>query len=232
MTHPSIIRSFMKTRFFLAALPLGALPLEAAIIQIDLGYNTTGTAPDVVDRKTTTTGWNNSYWSASTPTPVANLVDSTGSLTGYSFSVTTNGLTGPAETGNLLAGVPATAYSDSVYGGENLTVFTISNLNPTLTYNFKFYSAVNRGDGVNRNSRFTIGSSFTEIQSRNNSSWTDTLSGISPDEFGKINITVSRGSGNTSSSYLLNIIHMESVPEPSAALLCYLGVIPLLRRRR
>lgn len=222
----------MKTRFLLVASAATALPLSAAIIQIDLGQNTIGAAPDVVNRKTTDIGWNNSYWTSGAPSSIANLVDSTGASTGYAFAVTTNGLTGPSDPGNALPGVPESAYIDSYYGGENPTVFTISNLDPALTYNFTFYSAVNRGDGVNRTSRFTIGSSFTEIQSRNNSSWTNTISGISPDANGNIDITVSRGSGNTGSSYLINIIHIESIPEPTAALLSALGLIPCLRRRR
>lgn len=223
----------MKHLFLPAAVCLGALPLKAAIIQIDLGFDTTTVASVVTNRKTTTTGWNNSYWSGTAPTSITNLVDSTGAATTYNFAFTTNGLIGPAELSSAIAGAPSTAYDDSFYGTTTPSVATFSGLDTSMTYNFKFYSAVNRGDTTNRMSRFTIGSNFVEIQARNNNGvWTNTISGVSPDALGNIAITMSQGTGNTGSSYLVNIIHMESIPEPAVALLSAFGLIPLLRRRR
>lgn len=230
----------MKLKPFLFCALL-ASPLQAAIILVDVGYSATSGAAS----QTTDTGWNNLYWNATVPVeptdppvgpmPVSNLVYSTGTASGFNLAVTTNGLAGPAGNANALSGVPSTASIDSFYGAGTPTTLTLSNLDPTLVYSFKFYSAVNRTDSINRMSRFTINGQSVQIQSYNNEgNWTDTISNISPDASGNIAITVARGTGNTSSSYLLNIIHIETapIPEPSTALIGGLALIPLLRRRR
>jgi hypothetical protein len=214
----------------LLASALLCLPLHASIILVDFGFS---------NRLTSTTGWNNIYWQptegGSSLVSLTNMVDSTGASTNFGMSITTRGFIEPSGDSNAITGIPSNATSDSFYGTGNASVVTLTNLDPTQTYSFKFYSAVNRPDGVNRTSKFSINGQFVEINAYNNNGiWTDVIPNISPNAGGSIDINMSRGTGNTGSSYLLNIIHIETapIPEPSAAVLSGMALLPMLRRRR
>lgn len=202
---------------------------HAGVILVDIGSPTQ-----------TTTGqpeaWNNLTDYALNGTVAGGLVDSTGANTGYQLTITTSGFTGPASNspnGNQTI-TPTSASYDSFFGGGTASVLRLSNLNPALTYNFTFFGSVFRDDSTNRNTAYTVGGQTVSLQTRNNAAtWSDTISGISPDVNGNIDITIARGSGNTGSSYLINILKVESVPEPSHALLSLAGVsLMALRRRR
>lgn len=202
---------------------------NAGVILVDIG-NTTLTTSGQPE------AWNNLTDYALNGTVAGGLVDTTGANTNYELTVTTSGFTGYAAndaSGNQSL-TPTSASYDSFFGGGTASVLRLSNLNPALTYSFTFFGSVFRNDSINRNTDYTVGGQTVSLQTRNNAAtWSDTISGISPDVNGNIDITIARGADNTGSSYLINILKVESVPEPSHALLSLAGVsLMVLRRRR
>jgi hypothetical protein len=202
---------------------------NAGVILVDVG-NTTLTTSGQPE------AWNNLTDFALNGTVVGGLVDTTGANTGYNLTVTTSGFIGYAANsanGNQTL-TPTSASYDSFFGLADPSVLRLSNLDTSLTYSFTFFGSVFRDDAINRNTAYTVGGQTVSLQTRNNAAtWSDTISGISPDVNGNIDITLARGAGNAGSSYLLNILKVESIPEPSHAVLSLAGVsLMALRRRR
>lgn len=216
----------LQTIFSSLLLSLGGA--HAGVILVDIGGPglTTSGQPEA---------WNNLTDFTQNATVAGGLSDTAGMNTGYGLTVTTSGFTGVASndgSGNQTL-TPTTASYDSFFGGANASVLRLSNLNSSLTYSFTFFGSVYRADSTNRNTNYTVDGQTVSLQTRNNAAtWSSTISGISPDVNGNIDITIARGSGNTGSSYLLNIMRVESVPEPSHALLSLAGVSLLALRRR
>jgi len=213
----------------LPALLLASGSASAGVILVDIG-NTTQTTSGQPET------WNNLTDYALNGTVVGGLRDTTGTSTGYDLTITTSGFIGPAandSAGNQTL-TPTTASYDSFYGTGTASVLRLSNLNTSLTYSFTFFGSVYRNDSTNRNTAYTVGGQTVSLQTRNNAAtWSNTISGISPDVNGNIDITIARGAGNDSSSYLINILKVESVPEPSHAILSLAGAsLMALRRRR
>jgi len=211
------------------ALLLSLGSVNAGVILVDIGSTTQTTSgqPEA---------WNNLTDYALNGTVAGGLVDTTGANTTYQLTITTSGFTGPAAndgSGNQTL-TPTTASYDSFFGGGTASVLRLSNLDTSLTYSFTFFGSVFRNDSTNRNTAYTVGSQTVSLQTRNNAAtWSNTISGIAPDVNGNIDITIARGAGNTGSSYLINILKVESVPEPSHAVLSLAGVsLMTLRRRR
>jgi arylsulfatase A-like enzyme len=126
--------------------PLGLLDAEDRVMRIDVGLNT---------QQTLTTGWNNfTGVIGSRPEVVLQLVDTTGSETGYTFSTDwtfTNGsdsaLSSDAANYNgpypaEVAGIPDSALRNSAFvrDGAVLTM-TLDNLDMHAEYDFLFYGA-------------------------------------------------------------------------------------------
>ena len=213
----------------LPSLLLASGNASAGVILVDIGNPalTTSGQPET---------WNNLTDHAVNGTVAGGLLDTTGASTGYNLTITTSGFTGPASNspnGNQTI-TPTSASYDSFFGGGTASVLRLSGLNSSLTYSFTFFGSVFREDSTNRNTDYTVGGQTVSLQTRNNAAtWSNTISGISPDVNGNIDITIARGAGNTGSSYLINILKVESVPEPSHALLSLAGVsLMALRRRR
>jgi len=203
---------------------------RAASIYVDFGPNAT-----VADTFT----WN-TVTTYTVGEKVADLRTTTNASTGYALTFTTVPSTG---TGTVADGAttltPAGNYRDAFYGAlagtpDSPTVITLSGLDPSITYSFSFYATVNRTG--TRGTRHTLSngttSSFSELETINNqSTWSTPISGT-PDPSGNLTITLTRASFNADQSYLLGVMRVDYIPEPSAALLTAAGLIPLLTRRR
>lgn len=210
--------------FLTLLLPL--LPAaRAASIYVDFGPNAT-----VADSIT----WN-SVTTYSTGVKVADLRTTTNQSTNYGLTLTTNAFVGDVGDGptNL---TPVANYRDGFYGAlsgtpNNPTVFTLTGLDPSLTYTFTFFGTVDRTG--TRGTRYTVGDpgNYSELETNDNvNTWSAPIS-ASPDTNGNLTVTLSRASFNADQSYILNVMRVDFVPEPSAALLSGLGLITLLSRR-
>ncbi|WAC18892.1 hypothetical protein OVA24_16800 [Luteolibacter sp. SL250] len=218
----------MKTRAFLfTTLLLSLLPAaRAASLYVDFGPNAT-----VADSIT----WNtvNSF---STGVKVADLQTTTGQSTGYGLNLTTNALVSDVNDGPTTL-TPTANYRDGYYGAlngtpNNPTVFTLTGLDPAITYTFSFFATVDRTG--TRGTRYTVGDpgNYAELEANDNvNTWSTPIS-ATPDTSGNLTVTLSRASFNADQSYIINVMKVDFVPEPSAALLSAAGLIPLLSRRR
>ena len=204
-----------------------AAPLNGASILIDFGtVATPGSGPT----------WNN-FTSLSDLTSYS-LVDTNNAATGYAITLSGGAVNSLADnptttTATYSPFTPTTVIQDTFFQNAART-FTLSNFNPAVTYNITFYSYVNRD--TTRSTNFSIPgyTTLTLEPSGNpiaNSSGgqVGTISSISPDSGGNIAVTVTNNAGN----WILSGMEITyTVPEPSSILLCTLGLIPLLRRRR
>ena len=228
--HPRKTAIVKKSLIFLL-LATPSTNLIAGTILIDLGSpNGTGTTPTTYE---TPGNWNNI--TNSTSGSATDLIDSDGNTTPFDIAVTSGfGSTNNVHNGGSPSLTPSTASIDAFFSNSSTgSTLTLSQLDPTLTYSFRFFASVFRGDSISRNARYTVGGSSVELDPYNNSStWSAPISGISPDVNGNIVIDVRQGLGNNGGNYLLGIVEITTVPEPASAFLGALGLIPLLRRRR
>lgn len=204
---------------------------------------------------TPTTGgqsWNNVTSAIGTVVPsvgntsLADLVSTTGSGTGISLTMVsrfgganTNGTTtGPAS-------YPSSATSDSLYGNtENFTgagannfpSFRLAGLVVGQTYDFTFFaSRISVGD--NRETRYTIAgatSGSVTLNPSNNNTNTVPFS-VTPNASGEILISIAPGANNNNTANhftYLNVLEINTVPEPGSLALAGLGGLLMLRRRR
>lgn len=216
----------MKTLLIPSLLAAGLLSsASAATILIDFGTNPTSGQSDT---------WNNvtSYSVGQKSTDLRTTVNSS---TNYSLSITQSGFAGGTDDGPVTL-TPTSAFRDGYYGAfqtgttDAPSIIRLSGLDPSLTYTFTFFGSVSRSG--TRGARYTVGSQFAELETANNAStWSAPISGT-PDSSGNLDIVISRASFNTDQSYLLNVVRIDFIPEPTTALLSVLGIVPLLRRKR
>jgi hypothetical protein len=205
------------------------LSAQAATILVDFGYTQT----------TTPGNWNNIATSGDDmgfSNLNYNLIDTTGATTGYRLDtvatlmgVNTDGAT------TTDTGYPATATRDSFYfTGSNTITLTLTNLDPTLVYDFSFYASRN-GSGTRLTKYEVTGGNKTEAALLNvlgNVNNVASLSGFTPDADGIITIVVSRESGEYAYLGVMQVT-TAAIPEPStAALVGAVCVSGLLRRRK
>ena len=205
--------------------------LHAATILIDLGSGDVTTPTPITYR--TAGNWNNI--TNSTSGSVTNLIDSEGNATTFDIAVTSGfGSINTAHSGGSPGLTPTTASVDSFFSNSGAgSTLTLSDLDPSLTYSFRFFASVFRTDSISRNGRYTVDGNSVELDPYNNSAtWSAPITGISPDVNGNIIIDTRQGAGNSGGNYLLGIVEITTVPEPATAFLAALGIIPLLRRRR
>jgi len=217
----------MKTLICLLAL---VSPVCATTILIDFGPNATTGTPAT---------WNN-FSPSTTGASSTSLVDSTNTATSYTFAI--NGsITSPiiGDNNTDVARVNATAspfnittvMSDAIYHNAQRTL-TLSGLDPSVAYTIRFYSYVTRTDS--RQTQFTINSASQVVEPASGTSGgVVTFSNIMPNSSGIINADVVRAANNIGNNWILSAVEITyTIPEPSAAMLSALGIIPLLRRRR
>ncbi|MDB6070464.1 MAG: hypothetical protein JWL81_1635 [Verrucomicrobiales bacterium] len=234
----------MKIRFSpLSALlvMLSAASLPAATVFMDFGDSSQVTAGN----------YNNFTKGAVSVLSIADLVDSTGSATGISGSVSgfhagsnTSGATAPTGAAALF---DAQATRDNFFGSTGIfgTVtaptgtVTFSGLDGSgaTAYTFDFFAS-RTGVVDNREAEYSIAGIGAPVSvfldASNNLSNTTSSTGIVPTLGGTITITVDPGPANTNTTgfFYLGAIRMTSVPEPAGASLAALAGLTLLGQRR
>lgn len=216
----------MKALVFLA-LACAASSVQAATMLVDFGV-----------ASFTTPGWNN-FTSATNGSSLA-LVDTGAGATPYTITLGGGDVNvlndDPAPVAPTSPAAPFTPFTVTRDGffQTGVRTLTLSGLSSAETYNITLYSYVNRD--TTRATRFTIGGAPITIEparfptdGSNVSGQTATFNGLVPDGSGNIVITVASAAGT---NWILNGMQIVSVPEPAAALIGGLGLIPLLRRRR
>lgn len=226
-------------RILLAGILL-TTPLHASTVLIDFGTSATNNGNGETTGQLQT--WNNITSTAAHTTGL--LKNSAGadtlitlSLGGAFFAATNESPKPPAGP------YPTTASADAFYQNVPITL-TLNNLNPAETYNITFYGFLSRD--TTRRTEVSIADNTQEYEASNmrtggtndaptgatnpNGGSTTFLS-VMPDSNGTIAMTIDQGTGNTG-YYILGVMEITSVPEPSAAILALLGIAPLLRRRR
>ena len=218
-----------------------AASANATTVLIDFG-GTTNTTP--------TTGgqsWNNltSTMGAVVGTPLSNLVATTGTGTGISLSIVSrfNGNNDIGTTSGL-APYPSTATGDSLFGntgsfgaGPNIfPAFRLSGLVVGQSYDLTFFAS-RTGVSDNRETLYTVTGSTSgsvALNASNNVSNTVTYS-VTPNASGEILINIGPGPNNdnpTTRFTYLNVLEINTVPEPGSLALAGLGGLLLLRRKR
>lgn len=215
---------------------------QATTIFIDFGADGT---------TTTTSGWNNvtATLGAAAGNSLPNLVSSTSAGTGISLTIVsrfnganTNGLSGG------FGSYPGTATNDSLYGntesfggGPNMfPAFRLSGLVVGQTYDFKFFAARTGVAGTppdNRETQYTLTGATTgsvTLNATNNTTGATVEYSLTPNANGEILINIGPGANNNNSNHFtyLNVLEINTVPEPGSLALAGLGGLLLLRRRR
>lgn len=230
LSAPSLVRAAL----LVGTLAVTASSVHAATVLIDFGNpNTTG-------------NWN----SMTDPVAgaIANALDSTGSATGMTVTVTSrfnatngNGTTDPT------APYPAFVTNDLFYGNAlagfngqpaiaNSTV-TFSGLTVGQSYSFTFFAS-RTGVADNRETRYTLtgaGSpALAELNAANNVTGTATVSNVLPNASGVITLNVGMGNDNNNPTgfYYLGSAEISFVPEPGSAVLLLGGLALAGSRRR
>lgn len=213
--------------------------LPAQIILVDFGAATTPSG----------FGWNNVVANGSTfTTQIADLVDSTGTSTGYTLDIA--GFNpGPNETGvgTVVGAFPATATQDNLYGTTVQFVgyttpnptLALSNLDPSAVYDFTVFAS-RMGVADIRTAHYSItgaNNGTAVLDASNNMSDMVHITGISPTGSGVIDISITANPDNDSSYgfMYLGVLQITAVPEPSTYGL-FAGIaslmVLLIRRRR
>lgn len=227
------------TKILLPLLFLSA-PLHAATVLIDFGSTSSsnGNGPTTGSSPT----WNNvTNIAAHTTGVLKNTVGNDTAITltlGGAFSNIASEAPKPVS-----SPYPTTATGDAFFQSTQITL-TLNNLNPEETYNISFYGFLSRS--TTRNTSVSISDATQSYEASNmrtggtdaaptgatnpNGGGTTFLS-VMPDSNGTVSINIGQGAGNTG-FYILSVMEITSIPEPSAALLSALGLMPLLRRRR
>ena len=240
MKFRTFSRSALPLLLTLVSLAASSEKAQAVTMFIDFG-----------DTATTTSGgnsWNN-VTSAIGTVPgsgIGNLTTSTGTASGIALTIVarfgganTNGTTAagsgypnPSATGDSLYG-----NTEEFSGRSNIfPVFTLSNLTLGQTYDFNFFAS-RTGASDNRETTYTIEGATTSsvsLNAANNVSNTVGQTGVLPDASGEITIRITAGPNNTNSSHFtyLNVLEVNTVPEPASAAVLCLGGLLMLRRRR
>lgn len=171
--------------------------------------------------------WNNLMASSATSgTVFDNLLNEDGFNTGYKLSLGSN-WSGTQSTGGTTSSLeyPAEVSQSYFWTDNGPELLTLSGLNPTGVYDFKFFGSRNKsGD---RRTAYSIGSERDTLDAGFNTSEIVLIKGVFPDENGEINIEVDNldfGGGIFTVAYL-NAIEMivvddgGVVPQPPTGLL-------------
>lgn len=177
----------------------------------------------VNDKSPNTKWYVNIKYNTSAPSPWNNIVASGTNLLNSKGQATTVGVTISApyglslysygtSTGKNSGYYPDAVLIDNFYLslGRDTGSILVKNLNPSLTYNFRFMSATNNS-GENASSRtvFAAGGKKDSVLTKGNTTMTAYLSGITPDASGNVNIRWYRGTG--SQTPYINGFEIESV---------------------
>lgn len=212
---------------FLAAF-LGSAPVKATTLLIDFGPTATTGLPQT---------WNN-FTGTVNGSSLTDLKDSSGASTLSNLTYTGSSALLTLNDNNTTSIISTTAVPfnltsvivDSIYLATTGT-FTLSGLNPALTYDLTFYAYVNRTGS--RLSNYTVNGNTVSIQPASTETGgkggTASLTGMAPTPSGDLVITIESGAGT---NWILNGMQVIYVPEPSTALLSLVGATFLLRRRR
>ncbi|TLD68246.1 PEP-CTERM sorting domain-containing protein [Phragmitibacter flavus] len=202
--------------------------LNAATMLIDFGLgslsDTTGKGPTTGLAQT----WNN-YTDTSGATNLA-LVDTSNLSTAIILS-TSGSFNVLNEAANPIgAPYPNIAAGDAFFNNPARTL-TFSGLDPLLTYNITVYGYANRSDS--RLTNVNINGVIQSYEPSNTSTGNldggfVTFTGLVPNASNQIALTLTTSTGN----YILNVIELTSVPEPSRALLLTTGLLLSFRRHR
>jgi predicted esterase len=179
---------------------------------------------------TTTTGgddsantWNN--LTSHSLNSTLSLVDSTGATTGIGVTVT-DPFAGNQSTGSTTptAYVPDAVRDSFYFDNGQSPQLTLTGLDPTKTYDFKFLGSRMSGDGLVRSTRFTVqgfGSAVAVVSdATNNSGTVAEVTGILPTAGGEITIDLAKNTvaplvNNTSSGVgYLGVLEITEVSEP------------------
>jgi len=217
-----------------------AASANATTILIDFGANA---------NTTPTTGgqsWNNltATMAASAGIKIPDLIATTGTGTGIGLSIV-NRFNGNNDIGTTSASAPypSSATGDSLFGnteafgsGEVIfPEFKLTGLVIGQTYNFTFFAS-RTGVSDNRETKYTISGSTSgnvTLNASNNISNTVIYS-ATPNGSGEIVIKMGPGTNNNNANHFtyLNVLEINTVPEPGSLALAGLGGLLLLRRKR
>ena len=217
-----------------------AASANATTILIDFGANA---------NTTPTTGgqsWNNvtATMAASAGEKIPDLLATTGTGTGIGLSIVSrfNGNNDSGTTSGS-APYPSTATGDSLFGntesfgvGANVfPEFKLTGLVIGQTYHFTFFAS-RTGASDNRETKYTITGSTSgnvTLNASNNISNTAIYS-ATPNASGEIVILMGPGTNNNNTNHFtyLNVLEINTVPEPGSLALAGLGGLLLLRRKR
>lgn len=229
-------------RLLLPALLFASAPVApAATIFLDFGDSA----------QPTTGNYNNLTKGGISLLSISNLVDSAGSATGISVSVSgfhagnnANGTTAPAGAAAIFESQATRDNffgSTALFGGVTAPTGTVLlgglDASGNTAYTFDFFGS-RTGVADNRETEYRVAgltASSVFLDTSNNTSNIVTVSSMIPDSLGNITITVDPGPNNTNSSgfFYLGATRITSVPEPGVTLTTGLvGLLAALRRRR
>lgn len=245
----------------IAAALLAPASAKAATVLIDFGTTGSPTTTDALSRSwnnvvpLTDTAGNPYNLNASTGASsgiqmVIGNPPATTSQIGFN-NANDNGTQGPAGTA-AARGYPVTATRDSGFGNANAAFdqgtvqtvrLTLSGLDPSQTYNFYFFASrgSDNGGGTvsdNRETSYQVTGATTPaaalLNASNNTSSVASVLGVGPNGSNEIQIDITRGAANTNGTgfYYLNVLEIESVPEPASLGLLGIGATTVLLRRR
>lgn len=236
-------------------LAAGAASAPASQALIDFGASgTTTTTPDGSGRV-----WNNISSGNDLSGSPFSLLNTLGQDSSYKLTISNPpGVTNPigfngdnangttAATGAAAGrNYPVTATRDSVFG--NTTTFsnnivqavrlTLSDLNPAETYSFDFFASRIGAGGDNRETEYHIIGDNTDtsvfLNASENHSNIVGVTGVSPNASNQIVIDIDRGPNNNNGSgfFYLNVLEINSVPEPGSVGVIAVLAVGLLSRR-
>lgn len=139
---------------------------------------------------------------------------------------------------------PASATSDVLWGnagsGESAgSDVVFSDLNPTLTYDFKIFASRPGSTGrlvLYTVTGATVDTAILDVSAAGTDGTVATISGIQPDGSNQITLNVNKASGSSSTYFYLSALELSTsaVPEPSvlSAAVGLLALVGWVRRRR
>jgi len=235
----------MRLTTGLACALLCCAPVSASTMLFDFG-NTARQAPGPPSVPT----WNNVVPATTT---LFALFDDTGAVVpGAALEITdTFFQTGePSQLGSEspsgdAAGYPVEATDDYFFGhsgpfaGAEDNPFgevTLSGLDPSLAYDFKFFSARN-GVGDSRATEFLVNgatSGAATATTSNNDSEVVSVLGITPTAGGDISVGVRAAASNDNNNgfFYINLMEVTAIPEPTTAALGLVATLGVALRRR
>ncbi len=222
-----------STMIALAVAALLAAPAEAVTLKFDAG------------RADTTGNINSITWLVQ---DVADAIDTSGSTTGISLTVTSaTGFNenGPNDSGTAAPTAPASSFfdgettNDALFGHTNnfnigsprdLVTYAIAGLDANTDYDYTFYASRGTVSDV-RETSYDVDGNVTLLDAGNNVGGIAQLLNITSSATGTATLTMQPGPNNTNGSgffYLGGMQISTSIPEPGSLLLASLGGLAML----